>query len=483
MNKNLLNISVVTTIIVLLLALLAYMQGGIIGYVTISFSATVNNPPVLYPIPNLNVTLGNNFFYDVNATDLDNHELIYSSSSSLYPINNLTGIINFTANASHGGSYIIKITVRDELNDEDSAYVTFTAIGEYCGNAVCHATESCSSCPQDCGGCQVIVRGQSTGGGSSGVISYGVERTVFTLDNDILEAKLKLGDTSAQQIRIKNKDFRAIDIEIDISDVDEFVSVDTSEFTLNKSNSMNIEFILAPLDKEPGIYTGRIKIISGTISADVFVIVVIEEEKPLFEIDLSSINGLNNMEAGDIINVDISTSNEINTDVDIEFSYLIKDMDGNVILSKEDSVTIDKRTGLEYKINISDDIELGNYIIFTKIIYNDNIITSSDILTVKDTEEEETQIFKAPINRLPLILGIASVISLLALGIVFTPSLRYAYVLSNLAKTKEYFKRYNIPKARQHYVKMRNAYKKLPKRKKKKVFKECVETYNLLNNL
>ena len=115
----------------------------------------INNPPVLEPIGPLIAVTDEPFFYDVNATDADNDTLTYSTNSTLFEIDEYTGIISFTPSVSQVGNYSINISVSDGLL-ADYEVISFTIVrGPYCGDGVCGNGETCLSCPQDCGSCPV----------------------------------------------------------------------------------------------------------------------------------------------------------------------------------------------------------------------------------------------------------------------------------------------------------------------------------------
>lgn len=78
-----------------------------------------NTTPVLHPIGDQTVYVGDEFFYDVNATDADGDILTYSSNSTLFTIGLSTGLINFTPNSSQIGNHSINISVRDPSNKVD----------------------------------------------------------------------------------------------------------------------------------------------------------------------------------------------------------------------------------------------------------------------------------------------------------------------------------------------------------------------------
>jgi hypothetical protein len=71
-----------------------------------------------FNISNLTAGTGANFFYGVNATDIDKltyagDTLTYTDNTTLFTINAATGVISFVPNASNIGNYLVQITVTD----------------------------------------------------------------------------------------------------------------------------------------------------------------------------------------------------------------------------------------------------------------------------------------------------------------------------------------------------------------------------------
>ena len=83
---------------------------------------SVNGLPTL-SLVNKNVTAGNQFEYDIDASDPEfgTDEVNYTDDSALFVINLTTGLINFTSTLGDIGDYTINITVNDSLNVQSSS--------------------------------------------------------------------------------------------------------------------------------------------------------------------------------------------------------------------------------------------------------------------------------------------------------------------------------------------------------------------------
>lgn len=88
----------------------------------------VNDAPVLDFIGAKTAIVNTSFYLDVNATDEEGDSLTFFENSTIFSINNTTGIINFTANSSMIGNYSINISVTDG-DKWDFEVISFTVVG------------------------------------------------------------------------------------------------------------------------------------------------------------------------------------------------------------------------------------------------------------------------------------------------------------------------------------------------------------------
>ncbi|NOZ80375.1 MAG: hypothetical protein GXP63_01770 [DPANN group archaeon] len=120
---------------------------------TILFS---NHPPILSPIGNQEAYVGLGVHLDLNATDADNDTLTFFTNSSLFTIDNVTGVISFVPSAAMEGQHSIILGVTDTYYNVTETIVMTIFPALVCGDDICSSVligESCYSCPQDCGTC------------------------------------------------------------------------------------------------------------------------------------------------------------------------------------------------------------------------------------------------------------------------------------------------------------------------------------------
>ena len=79
-----------------------------------------NQDPILVDIPNLESICGQQFTYQVYASDPDGDSLAYSDNTELFDINPQSGLIQFIPNYNDIGTHPIAISVSDVNNGSDS---------------------------------------------------------------------------------------------------------------------------------------------------------------------------------------------------------------------------------------------------------------------------------------------------------------------------------------------------------------------------
>jgi hypothetical protein len=100
------------------------------GYVdSDTCNVTVNNvAPVIMPVGNQTVQQGILFMLKINATDVPADTLTFSDNTTLFDINPVTGIIQFTPTDSDIGMYFVRITVMDDDSGSNSTTFKLTVL-------------------------------------------------------------------------------------------------------------------------------------------------------------------------------------------------------------------------------------------------------------------------------------------------------------------------------------------------------------------
>ncbi|MBD3209260.1 PKD domain-containing protein, partial [Candidatus Woesearchaeota archaeon] len=100
-------------------------DGSVVGDVVVVTVTSVNDPPVLDPIGDLVAIRGVPFFFDVNASDVDNDVLLFDDDTDLFDIDPSTGVISFTPVTE--GVFTVTVNVTDGF-DYDEETFTFEVV-------------------------------------------------------------------------------------------------------------------------------------------------------------------------------------------------------------------------------------------------------------------------------------------------------------------------------------------------------------------
>ncbi len=82
-----------------------------------------NNPPVFINLQGLKAKVGEPFAFKVEAVDLENDSFIFSSLTSLFEIDENTGVISFMPEDFEAGEYDIALSVTDEKEAVETKFI------------------------------------------------------------------------------------------------------------------------------------------------------------------------------------------------------------------------------------------------------------------------------------------------------------------------------------------------------------------------
>ena len=130
----------------------------------------INNAPVLTGIGDQSVYSDAILTFSIYAEDADYDTLTYSSNHtglSISKISNTQATATFSGIAYGIGNYTAEIFVSDGTINDSEVILLRVIRAPYCGDNLCAAGETCSSCAVDCGECP-SGGGEGEGSGSAG---------------------------------------------------------------------------------------------------------------------------------------------------------------------------------------------------------------------------------------------------------------------------------------------------------------------------
>jgi len=276
-----------------------------------NFNGTTTN------ISLVNITNVTNFVVEVTTAGLINFSVGIDLSQGL----DLDKYINITSNRIELNS-----TAINALNKSATLYLynlTFTdprvlRDGAVCPSDICtevsyskgtfvfnvtHFTVySSEETPSTTTTTTTTTTGGGGGGGGGGRAPVAVERD-FTLSREILKVILKQGQTKEESFSIKNTGDVSLDITTYLQTLRELIvspSLDVINILLNPDEEQTQILIFgAREDQKPDVYTGEIKVKSGTTEKIINIIVEVESIQPLFDVDVEVLPEFKNVLPGD----------------------------------------------------------------------------------------------------------------------------------------------------------------------------------------
>lgn len=338
--------------------------------------------------PRITILTPQNTSYN-NATPLlVNYTIIEPTLDSIwYSLNsqpNITITGPFSLSFAEG-SYNLKIYANDSINRINSSEVSFfmnASLAPFCGDTICNfPTEDCSVCPTDCGSCPPSPPGGG-GGGGGGSISL----AKFTIDKEIFEINLNVGEVKTEFFTIKNTDRRTINFEISTTEkLRTLTLIRQKEITLrpDEEQIITIDFI-APETTTPDLYVGGIIIEGNDVEKEIFVAMEIQSKGSLFDVKVSIPPQFQIVYPGEEIlaNIDIIDVGQVGI-VDIELVTTIKDSEGEISVEKRETLSVDKQLNLVKIMKLPLGIQPGKYVFYTQVNYEGKSAISSHIFEIK----------------------------------------------------------------------------------------------------
>lgn len=193
----------------------------------------------------------------------------------------------------------------------------------------------------------------------------------FALEIDEIITTLKINTVSDQIIKVQNLGAKQITLSLSQEGLDNMIIFEQESLVLNgyETKELKVKFV-AP--GEPGIYTGKIIIGGKEISVTLNVRIKIL----LFDVNIIVLN----------IGYRVIKGKELETQItliplgdeerlDVTLNYEIKDDEGNIYLTKKETLLVEEQVSLKRKFN-TESFPSGKYNINLELIYPGGIAVS-----------------------------------------------------------------------------------------------------------
>jgi len=220
----------------------------------------------------------------------------------------------------------------------------------------------------------------STGGGSKG--GGGAAEIVekdFSVSKKIINVSLRQGESKMEIITIKNNEEKDLNFIILNKNLEEFITLSEEKFTLGPKEEKNIIIDFeAEEETLPNLYLGELDIISGTTKKSILVSIEVKSQEISFEIIVELLNHPKTILPGEEItaNITIYNSGDIE-EMDLSLEYVILNKRADEILLEKETIQLKDKINLIKKFKIPLDIRGGEYILYVKATYGDQVGSSS----------------------------------------------------------------------------------------------------------
>ena len=269
--------------------------------------------------------------------------------------------------------------------------------------------------------------GGSDDSGTGGVSESGGVTTVITLDEisvdkQMINIKLKQGETTTIKKIITNKLDRNLIVEIKTSSLSDFVIISNEKIKLTPKESKEVIFeITIKPDTTPNLYQGELIITTEKTQEKIPITIEVESTKSLFDIDVTIPTQSLRVLPGQELIANINLFNiGAPKGVDVLINYDIRSYEGKSIYQSSESVGIETRTSLSKNFQIPEDADFGDYILYIKVTYDGEVASASTWFSIG----------KKPLENITIVLYL--IIAILMVMILI--------VLYEIQKIKKYLK-------------------------------------------
>ncbi len=220
-------------------------------------------------------------------------------------------------------------------------------------------------------------------------IAFEKKEELFDVDQIIIKVLLREDEFLARQIKITNTANRELDFSINVLPLSELVDIKEKEFNLKpgQAKTMFLNFTTSQKDRNvqftPGVYTGRLVVKAANDERIIPVIVEIESKRVFFDMNLLSLSADRIVKKGEEINFEVRIFNlEAVQQGTVDMTYLLKDIEGNTIVTQSESVVVKNQASFSKTIEVPRNVNTGNYVFAAIAQHGSSIGTATYLFDV-----------------------------------------------------------------------------------------------------
>src|SRR3989344_4100399 len=220
----------------------------------------------------------------------------------------------------------------------------------------------------------------------------------FETDQFLIKNLIKTGETSTISVRITNTDVNAGEFALSLVGGGGLIDVTEKKFSLDsgetKENFCSVTSIKPPPPTKeraipgksafsPGIYTGKLNIVSDDKRAVIPIIIELESYNVLFDSNLYVDPQYKEPSPRSNLIVDARVFNLKSRETEqVELKYTIKDMSDKIILTEGETASVDSTTSLTKSFNLPGGLIVGTYVLGVETKASNSVGISTYIFEV-----------------------------------------------------------------------------------------------------
>ena len=324
---------------------------------------------LLFPLAAAQTMSNSNFVFDADPSpgSTNSSSSNYQSSFAVTPVSGNASSANFR---SFFGFFF-----RLQYANGDPCEANRDCMSGACCSGTCLA-----SCPAGAAASAGGGGGGGGGGGSNATIEW--PHPGFSASPGSITFTLVLGAEDEKQISVTNTGNTDLDLSIDISG--EAASLLSSDSSLSIAEGSSAQITLqASSGQQPGVYVGKLTLSSEGISKEIPVTIEVKTADIIFDVSLDIPN--HEIPQGRSLYAQITLFNLKERGTDVQATYIIKDLDGNVLFQSNESLKVQNQLSYRKEYN-TQNLEKGAYVAIVEILYKNGFAVSSQTFTITEPQ-------------------------------------------------------------------------------------------------
>ena len=218
----------------------------------------------------------------------------------------------------------------------------------------------------------------------------------FEADQILIKVLVKENEYVEKELRIMNVGENDVPITVEPSGVSHLADIIDKDFTIKPGQTKIVRINFTSFNKNegveqaPGVYIGKAIAKSGSYQKEIPVIIEIESKNVLFDMNLNPVARDRSISQGESTTFEIRVFNLQSIEsYNVGMEFLVKDTNGNTIVSEEESVVVQTQASFFKTLKIPENLKTGNYVFVAQASLGKSVGTASYLFEVESAAAKE----------------------------------------------------------------------------------------------